>query len=170
MKKSISFLIPLLLLLSLCACGPKSFTDLDDDEKAVISAVSLWKPADVTGVSLSGDPVAVYDTIGRSYLFIPVSFAERGVRRREVLMCSNGGFVEYYSFDVPLGEITSQNMTAVRANQLTEIVRLQLVYNLVQANGENAVGKNVEGSVMVRSVSYFDAADLGPILAQSIGK
>ena len=170
MKKAVSAILALLILLSLSACGPKSFSDLDDDEKAVISAVSLWKPADATDVSLSGDPVAVYDTIGRSYLFIPVSFTESGAQRREVLMCSDGWFVEYYSFDVPLGEIASQNMSADRANQLTEIVRLQLVYSLVQAHGENAVGKNVEGSVMVRSVSYFDADDLTPILEQSIGK
>ena len=170
MKKSISILLALLLLLFLCACGQKSFADLGDDEKSVITYVSVWKPADVSGVALSGDPVAVYDTIGRFYLFIPVSFTQNGTQKREVLMCSDGGFVEYYSYQIPLLELYSDDLSASRARELSEIVRLQLVYALVYAHKEQAEGRNIEGSVMVRSVKYLDADDLAPILTQSVGK
>lgn len=170
MKKSILFLLALLLLFSLCACGPKSFADLGDDEKSVITYVSVWKPADASGVALSGDPVAVYDTTGRFYLFIPVSFTQNGTQKREVLMCSDGGFVEYYSYQIPLGEIYSDDLSDARARQLAEIVRLKSIYDLVLVYGEKAQGRNVEDSVMIRSVTALDADDLTPILTQSVGK
>ena len=85
-------------------------------------------------------------------------------------MCSEGVFVEYDSYQLPLGEIYSDDLSENRARQLSEIVRLKLVYDLVYAYKEQAEGKNIEGSVMVQSVKYMKADDLSPILAQHIGK
>lgn len=162
MKKLIIFILTTIVVLSLCACGPKQYKDLNESEKKIVSAASAFHaeyPA-AQDVTIAADPILFTDYNGNEYIMLSLKFTENGISQHRGVDFKNGHPVGFGASEIndPEG-IIDNSPEGKRA--VIEARTIWDAYVTTLTDGGNLIGKPLlDGTLQIASVEEFEKKDL----------
>ena len=134
---------------------------MNEKEKSVVLALSGELPTkNQSDYILVGDPWYVKTASGKDYEFAEI-ISPKGAS--EIWMFMNERFTEYRSYDVPIKEIYSGEITDFRANELLDILTCQLIYDTVVLY-EGVSNKYISDDVTIDSSEQVDGESIASVL------
>lgn len=162
MKKLIIFILTTIVVLSLCACGPKQYEDLNESEKKIVSAATAFHaeyPA-AQDVTLAADPFLFTDYNGNEYIMLSLKFTEDGIAQHRGVDFKNGHPVGFGSAEIndPEG-IIDNSPEGKRA--VIEGRTIWAAYVTTLTDGGSLIGQSLlDDTLRIASVEKFELKDL----------